>query len=217
MPSSGLPHTTSEPGSPLGPAHPLTRVSRATATVARQARAAALLLAAALAATADGVAWAPAADVGAALTLAGLGALALALRVRARWEARELIARGEEHLPLAPVQRERRRLLSERARDSLAASLERVLAQADEPWPRFAPPLFDVRVVRAVADDLRATAKALRAGAASARGVAVAERLVSCGDSELHGGEPDRLREELRRIRFLLTDVSTSASAMSDR
>jgi hypothetical protein len=215
--SNGFPHTNSEPGTLLGSAHPLTRVSRATTAVARQACVATLLLAAALAATADGVAWAPAADAGAALTLAALGALAIALRARARWEARELIARGDEHLPLPPVERERRRLLSERTRRSVAASLERIVDLAAEPLPRFAPPLFDVRVVRAVAGDLRRTAEVLRSGTASARGVALAERLVTWGGSELHGHELGPLREELRRVRYLLADVSARGSGWSDR
>jgi hypothetical protein len=198
-------------------AHPLTRLSRASAAVAHQIRTVMLVLAAAGAATALGVAWAPAFDAGAALTLAGLGAVALALRVRARWEARELIARGEEHLPLAAVKRERARLLSERTRRAIAASLERAVAEVTAPHRPLAPPVFHARVISAAADDLRRTAAELRAGAASARGVALAEELVTWGDSALHGREPEPLREELRRIRYLLTDVSTSGSAMSDR
>jgi len=75
-------------------------VIRNADAVARQARVAIMLLAAALAATAGGATWAPAADLAAALTLGGLGAVAVALHVRARWEAREVIARGDEHLPL---------------------------------------------------------------------------------------------------------------------
>jgi hypothetical protein len=77
--------------------------------------------------------------------------------------------------------------------------------------------MFQARVIDAVAGDLRRTAAELRAGAASARGVALAEGLVTRGDSPLHGREPEPLREELRRIRYLLSDVSTSASAMSNR
>src|SRR4051794_31268475 len=101
-PAPGHPPSRPTPSeSLLGAAHPLSRVIRNADAVARQARVAIMLLAAALAATAGGGAtWAPAADLAAALTLGGLGAVAVALHVRARWEAREVIARGDEHLPL---------------------------------------------------------------------------------------------------------------------
>jgi hypothetical protein len=142
--------------------------------------------------------------------------VALALRVRARWEARDLIAHGEEHLELPPVQRERRRLLSDRNRRSLAASIERMLAQAAAPPPRIAPagtrPLFDVRVICAVSDDLHAIGALLRAGAPSARGVALVETLVTGGGSELYGHELEPLREQLRRVRYLLEQVVLTKS-----
>jgi hypothetical protein len=40
------------------------------------------------------------------------------------------------------------------------------------------------------------------------RGVALAERLATWGGSELHGHEAEPLREELRRVRYLLEQPS---------
>jgi hypothetical protein len=200
-----------EPSSLLGPSHPLTRAMRDSGAVTRQARAIAMLLAAALTAALNGLAWAWAGVAGSVAVLAGLGVAALALRVRARWAAREVIADGGERLPLAPVERERARLLAEDTRSTLATSLERMLAQAAA-TTRLAPPalrpVFDVGVVQAVAEDLRALACDLRAGPESARGIALAEQLVTWGGSELHGHEPEPLREQLRRVRYLLEQPS---------
>jgi hypothetical protein len=202
---------TMEPSSVLGPTHPLTRAMCDSAAVARRARAVAMLLAAALTASLNGLAWAWAGVAGAVAVLVGLGGAALAVRVRARWAAREVIAGGGERLPLAPIERERARLLADGTRSTLAASLERMLAQSTA-TTRLAPsavrPMFDVGVVRAVAEDLRALARDLRAGPASARGIALAEELVTWGGSKLHGHELEPLREELRRVRYLLEQPS---------
>jgi hypothetical protein len=143
--------------------------------------------------------------------LVGLGAAAVAVRTRAHWAAREVIAGGGERLPLGPIERERARLLDAGTRSTLAASLERMLDQSAAAMRVNAPalrPLFDVGVVRAVAEDLRAMALDLRAGPASARGIAMAEELVTWGGSKLHGHELEPLREELRRVRYLLEQPS---------
>lgn len=192
-----------EPSALLGPKHPLTRVLRDSDAVARQALAVAMLLAAALTAGANGVAWAWTGVAGAAIVLAGLGVVALVLRVRARWAACELIADGREGVPLAPVERERRRLLAEETRSALAASVERMLAHVAQPSP-VVRPVFDVRVIAAVADDLGSLAAVLRAGPASARGLALTEQLVTWGGSPLYGHDIEPLRAELARVRYLL-------------
>jgi hypothetical protein len=201
-----------EPSSILGPSHPLTRAMRDSAAVVRQARAVAMVLAATLTAGLNGLAWAWAGTGGAIAVLAGLGVTAIALRVRASWAAREVIAGGGERLPLAPIERERARLLADRTRSTLAASLERILTEARATRGRFDPPstrpLFDVRVVQAVDEDLRVVAADLRSGPASARGIALAEQLVTWGGSELHGHELEPLREQLRRVRYLLEQPS---------
>jgi hypothetical protein len=201
-----------EPSSLLGPTHPLTRAMRDRGAVTRQARAVAMLLAAALTAALNGLAWAWAGVGGAGAVLAGLGVAALAVRVRARWAAREVIADGGERLPLAPIERERARLLARDTRSTLARTLERMLVQAGETPGRVAPPslrpVFDVVVVQALAEDLRALATALRDGPASARGVALAEQLVTWGGSALYGHGVEPLRAELGRVRYLLEQPS---------
>jgi hypothetical protein len=172
-------------------------------TVARQALAVAMLLAAAITAALTGAAWAWAGAAAAAVVLAGLGVVALVVRLRAGWAARELIAGGGESVPLAPVARERRRLLAEDTRSTLATSVERMLAQALRTSPGVRP-VFDVKVVGAVADDLRSLAAILRAEPASARGVALAEQLLTWGGSALYGHGVEPLRAELGRVRYLL-------------
>jgi hypothetical protein len=201
-----------EPSSLLGPTHPLTRAMRDSGAVTRQARAVAMLFAAAVTAALNGLAWAWAGVAGSVAVLAGLGAAALVIRVRARWAAREVIADGGERLPLAPIERERTRLLAEDTRSTLAGTLERMLAQAAVTTDRFAPPslrpVFDVGVVQTLADDLRALAVALRDEPAAARGVALAEALVTWGGSSLYGDGVEPLRAELGRLRYLLEQPS---------
>jgi hypothetical protein len=189
----------------LGSQHPLARVMRAEEIVGRHALAVVLMLVAALGGWATGLAWALAAAIGATAALLVLGVVAAALRGRARWEALELIAEGREGLPLAPVERERRRLLGARNRAALAGSAERMLdAASRRPDTRAARPLFDVTVIRRLADDLRPVAEALRSGPASARGLALAEHLLTRGGSSLYGHDVAPAREDLRRVRYLL-------------
>ena len=195
----------------LGSEHPLTRVMRANEVVGRHALAVVLMLAAALAGWAERLAWAPAAAIGAAAALVALGVVAAVLRRRARWEALELIAEGREGLPLAPVERERRRLLGARNRSALAGSVERMLdAAGQRPGTLAARPLFDVAVIRTLADDLRPLAEALRAGPATARGLALAEHLLTWGGSSLYGHDAAPAREDIGRVRYLLAQRPAS-------
>jgi hypothetical protein len=200
-----------EPSSLLGPTHPLTRAMRDGTAVTRQARGVAMVLAAALTAALNGLAWAWAGAAGSVAVLGALGGAAIAVRLRANWAAREVIADGGERLPLAPIERERARLLADGTRTTLATSLERMLVQAAATTRRAPPalhPMFDVGVVQAVAEDLRALAAVLRTGPATARGVALTEQLVTWGGSELHGRELEPLREQLNRVRYLLEQSS---------
>lgn len=66
-------------------------------------------------------------------------------------------------------------------------------------------PLFDVAMLASVEGDLRALISELRMTAATARGVARAERILTDECSPLHGHDPDALRNELRRVRRLLS------------
>jgi hypothetical protein len=127
----------------------------------------------------------------------------------------DLIVDGRGDLPLRSVARERRRLLDRRHRVRLARALDALRDEAATSLVRGSSrlPLYDRRVVAAVVPELRPAAQALRRGDASVRGVALSERLLSGHDSPLYGGDADRLREELRRIRFLLeADASPAAT-----
>lgn len=204
-----------QPAALLGAGHPLARAYERFALVGRQALIVAVLGAAGLGALAEGVAWAPALVGGAVATLAALGLVAAGLYASRRIEARELIVAGGEHVALAVVERERRRLLSARTRLSLAASLAAMLHEATRSPSGgarlLAPPLFEAAVVCAVADDARAIAALVRAELSEARGIALLETLMRRGGSPLYGGRVAPLRAELRRVRFLLEDQRPEA------
>jgi hypothetical protein len=134
-----------------------------------------------------------------ALQLAGL-----------RWLAREracdLIVHGRADLPLEAVRRQRSRLLDRRHCDDLADWLDRTSAVAESPFrsPHQPAPFLNSRVIRAVRPELADVSARLRDDAPGVRGVALVERLLREGGSPLHGGSVSALRQELRRIRFLL-------------
>src|SRR4051812_9560059 len=192
----------------LGPDHPFARANDALAAVRRQVAAVALLLVGSLAALALGFGQAVTLVIGASIVLLGLGLVAGEQWDRRRHAARQLVLDGRESLPLAPIQRERRRLLEARTRHYVARSFERVLQHVTRrpaPVPVSVRPLFDVRTVAAVVDDLCEIVKLLNAGVGPARGVALAERLLIEGVSPLYGYDAIALRDELRRVRYLLT------------
>jgi hypothetical protein len=120
----------------------------------------------------------------------------------------ELIIEGRGGVPLAAVEHERRRLDPCR-RARLARSIEELVELADR-WPTRPAeprPLFDSRLVRQVAPQLRETACLMRAGDPPAPGVALVERLVTSGTSPLYGSDVEQLRRELGRARYLLTQL----------
>jgi hypothetical protein len=204
-------HTLSRspsPGDLLGSEHPYARANAALAVFRRQSGAVGLLLLGSVAALIFGVGQALSLVLCASLVLLALAALAGEQWDRRRFAARQLVLDGRENLPLAPVQRERRRLLEARTRQSVAQSFERVLQHVTRrpaPVPPSVRPLFDVGTVASVTDDLREIVRLLHTGVAQARGVALAERLLTEGVSPLYGYDAVALRDELRRVRYLLT------------
>ena len=190
----------------FGRDHPLVRALDALSAVARQSLVVAAALAASLIAAAGNAAWAPAAVASAGVVLLALVLLAALLRLRRREQVLALIAAGREDLPLAPVERERGRLLDRRTRSCLAASLESLVVEARNASLMAAPPLFDRLVVAAVADELLEVATLLRGEPSCARGIAQVWCLICDGvQSPLHRGDVAELREELGRIRYLLS------------
>lgn len=144
--------------------------------------------------------------VASALATIGFGCRA-ALRLLDRRECvLDLIIGGRGDLPLAVVERERRRLLDPRRRETLAHSYESI---GDEPSasgrvPCRACVIVTLYVVTKVRPELALIAALLRDDAACVRGVAAAERLISTGSGPLFGRDEVILRQELRRIAFLL-------------
>ena len=117
---------------------------------------------------------------------------------------------------MATVQRERQRLLDRRTRERLSAALEDLVRAARRRRNIEAlagGPIFHVPVVLALAHDLRGVAALLRTDApVGARGVALLEHLLTRGDSPLYGRHAGALREELRRVRYLLGADRANAS-----
>ena len=167
----------------------------------------AMMLAASLSALLAGVSEARAAVV-AALMVQVAVTWRLVLRASAKRDlVLDLIVDGREDLPLRSVACERRRLLDRRHRVRLARALDALREEA-------ATPSSGARHVSALQPAChrhrRAGARRNCPGAAasdaSVRGVALSERLLSGHDSPLYGNDADRLREQLRCIRFLLDD-----------
>ena len=154
-----------------------------------------------------GAAWAGAVALSAAIVLLGL-VIVIAVLVQGRRDrAHDLILDGDESLPIAGVQRERRRLAAPRTQRLMARTIDGVVEQALNPpriCPRGARPLFKIAVVASVADDLHAISRALRAEHGCIQGVVLAERLLSDGQSPLYGDQARLLREELHRIQKAL-------------
>ena len=164
------------------------------------------LLAASLAALLAGVSQARAAVAAAVVVQIAL-TWRLVLRASAKRDhVLDLIVDGRGDLAVRSVARERRRLLDSRHRIRLARSLDAVRDEATTPLVRRPSglPLYRRRVVAIVAPELEDTARTLRREDAGLRGIALSERLLSGHDSPLYADDADRLREELRRIRFLL-------------
>ena len=189
--------------------HPLLHAIEVVQFTVRQWVHVAAVLMGSVIALIEGGAWAASLAGSAATVLLVLTVILAACEQRKRDCAIELILEGRESVPIAAVQRQRRRLVSERTRDGLAGNLEEMVCHASRPRGRqlrVTRPLFEPMVVAMVTDELREVIALLRAGGVSARGVARTERLVTHAVSPLYGHEVSALREELCRVRDLLKD-----------
>jgi hypothetical protein len=189
--------------------HPLAHATEALRCSARQWNHVAAMLVGSGIARAEGGRWAMGLMCSAGAVLVVLSLL-LAVRIQTRHDrVIDVILGGREDLPVATVQRERRRLVSKGNRAGLARSLEEIARDAGAPRNRRArlvPPLFEPQVVASVADELRELGAILRAGGVSARGVASLERLLSHATSPLYGRDVAALRDDLRRARERLKE-----------
>jgi hypothetical protein len=141
-----------------------------------------------------------------------LTALLATQRQRERHCAVALILEGEEGLPIAAVQREQRRLLSERTRRRLVRRLEAAVRHGHllVRSVSLTPPRFERMVVAMVADELREVIALLGAAGLSACAVARIERLVDYATSPLYGRDAKPLSDELRHFRELEKDRTMS-------
>lgn len=134
-----------------------------------------------------------------------LGCRLFLLEQSRRQECVTLIAAGREDLPLDAVARERGRLASPRSKARLARTIEELARpQPFGAHPLSARPPLDARVVGPVRPLLHELAPRLLRGDASIRGVALLELLISSPMSALYGAEPERLKREVGRVRYLL-------------
>lgn len=189
----------------LGRDHPLVRVLERTSAAVRQSLLVAVVLLGGAAAWLNGLHVAMAVTIAAALVEAILLLQVASLGWLARERACDLIVQGRADLPLDAVRRQRRRLLDRGHCDDLADWVDRTWMIAERSSrPHQPPPFFNGRVILAVRPGLMEISARLREDNPGVRGVALVERLLSEGGSPLHGGSVSALRQELRRIRFML-------------
>jgi len=191
----------------LGGGHPLVVLAHAQQRTIAQLLSVASMLVAGAVLMWGGAQFGLSAVAAAALVEIGLGCRLGVIMAGRREAALALIVDGRGGLPVAAVQRQRGRLVDARRRAVLARSLEQIAALGDRGGTRTGGPrpIFDVRVVRALAPQLRETARLLRSDRARVRGVALVEWLVTCGAaSPLYGSQVEPLRQELARARYLL-------------
>jgi hypothetical protein len=190
----------------LGGAHPLVGLLHRIEEVITQLVAVTALQGAGIVFASGGSDFGLAVAAGSAVGQIVCGCRVWAFRARRRELCLELIVAGREALPLACVQTEASHLRDRRTSLQLAASVEEILAPASRslgPHPRDVP-LFDVRVIRKVAPELRDVVSQLRDAAPGVRGVAEVELLLTSAGTPLYGAEVEPLRQELGRARYLL-------------
>ena len=187
--------------------HPLLRATEAVHYTGRQWVHVGAVVTGSVIARIEGRQWAGPLAGSATSVLLILTVLVAVHKQRERDCAIELILEGREGIPIAAVQRQRRRLLAEQTRNGLAGNLEELIRRAarrSRLRPRVTPLPFEPTVLTMAAGELRDVIGLLRGEALSARGVARAERLVERAVSPLYGQDAGALREELCRVRDLL-------------
>ncbi len=215
-----VPHADeAEAASVLGDDHELVHVLARRRALTAQILITTLPLAFAVVGLVRGTASAPAVLGAAGIVQLGLLVALPYFRTRTREVVEELIAAGHDStLRLKIVDRHRRRLTSTEERERIARSLEHLLRDAER-WYSILPAYQlppGVLSLRFTEPEAREVVMLLRADGAQARGVALTARLLGDGASPLYGHGPDELREELRRIRYLLAAPS-HASTEPDR
>lgn len=194
----------------LGASHPLVNLLRRSGTLLEQMMWVIAVQAVGLGLFAGGLRsglWL--APAGAVVQVA-LGVRIAVLNASKRELCLALIVEGRPGLAVSCVDRERRRLLDPLTLEQLARSVDDIVAIAARPLARVpaSRPLFDVRVIRRVAPELRETASLLRGGDPSVRGVAAVVLLLTSSATPLYGRAVVPLRQELWRARYLLSGTA---------
>jgi hypothetical protein len=194
----------------LGAGHPLVDVIRQAETVFAQLVSATAVQAVGVVLLLGNLSFGLSLAIAGALVQVGLVCRLADLRARKREVCLELIIAGRQKLPLACVAREWRRLRNPRNVEQLAGSVDEILKVAAQrpPVHPAAHPIFDLRVIRRVAPELRQVASLLRGGRPCVRGVAAVEWLLASPTSPFYGIDVESLREELGRVRYLLSLTS---------
>jgi hypothetical protein len=193
----------------LGSDHPLARATETLDGVVRQWLAVAAVLVGSFTDLTMGRAWAAPLAASASVVLLALTAIAAACRQSQRDQALAVILEGRDSVPVAAVQRQRRRLLDPQTRTTLARNLAVIIDQASTRRGLSAcriQPLFDRGVITAVADDLRTVIRLLGSDHPQVRGVALVEHLLTNAFSPLYGSQVEPLRQELHHVRHRLTE-----------
>jgi hypothetical protein len=190
----------------LGPSHPLVGVLRRFDTALEQLVSVTAVQASGLVLLSGALKFGLSLALAGVVVQLGLGCRLAALRARRQELCLGLIVAGRQALPLACVDRERRRLLDPRTWERPATSIDEILeiAAGQLPLHPAVRPIFHVRVIRQVGPELRQVASLLRGGAPCVRGVAAVEWLLTSPASPLYGVEVEQLRQELGRVRSLL-------------
>ena len=195
------------PAALLGAGHPLVRDLERLEVARTQCLVVAALFAGALSAWLSGSHGAVevmAATVAAEILLGCRVALLCASR---RAHALKLVGDGRADLPIPAVARTCIRLRRPRHRLRLVRSIETLLDSQANGFDRVVTPWQFTRseLVVPVRHELQEIAVLLNEPDADVQGIAMMERLLFDGTSWLHRDDPRRLREELRRVRFLLS------------
>jgi hypothetical protein len=190
----------------LGAGHPLVGLLRQSDTLFEQLVSVTAVQAAGLVFLSGDLKFGLSLALAAVVVQLGLGCRLAAFGAGRRELCLELIVASRQALPLACVDRERRRLLDPRTWERLAKSIDEILNSASRPLSRHPAvrPIFHVRVIRRVAPELCQVASLLRGDAPCVRGVAAVEWLLTSPASPLYGVDVEPLREELGRVGYLL-------------
>jgi hypothetical protein len=190
----------------LGEHHPLALALDRRTSVALELLVVGVLLGGGLIEVAAGARWALPFALAAAVAAVPVWLRLSLVRACIRDEVLALLAPGRERLPLAEVQKERRRLLDGDRRRTQAEWLERVAEGRDLGFgiPGRVPTLISPRVARGARHELLEVAAAVRGGAPGVAGLALLEQLAYHPWSPLFDDDVRALQEALSRVRFLL-------------